>query len=104
MTAFKILCTVLCTIIKISLSVVLITLTVICLISAVNWIGQSVRKTRAQNPKNLQKEQITEATKVVHCSRCRKRYTPECMMNFDCECGGQWEWTVVNGYCLEGDE
>ncbi len=78
-----------------------------CIYEALSRAANEIERLRKQVA-DLQnswiKEQTTEATKVVHCSRCRKRYTPECMMNYDCECGGQWEWTVDNGYCQEGVE
>lgn len=40
---------------------------------------------------------------VVRCKECRCRYTPYCLMYYECsECGGQWEWTTDNGFCSCG--
>lgn len=90
--------------VKIALAVVYVPMAVMCIISGIHYIAEDFREEWAHEPKRRQSVQPSETTKIVHCCKCRKRYTPECMMNYDCECGGQWEWTVDNGYCQEGAE
>lgn len=41
---------------------------------------------------------------VVRCRDCRKRYTMNCFMYYEClQCGGQWDWTTDDGYCESGE-
>lgn len=44
-----------------------------------------------------------DVAEVVRCRDCRKRYTMNCTMYYECsQCGGQWDWTTDNGFCHEG--
>lgn len=41
---------------------------------------------------------------VVRCKECRKRYTEDCSMYYECsQCGGQWEWTTDDDFCSRGE-
>lgn len=41
---------------------------------------------------------------VVRCRECRKRYTADCSMYYECsQCGGQWEWTTDDDFCSRGE-
>ena len=40
---------------------------------------------------------------VVRCRECRRRYTMNCSMYYECsQCGGQWDWTTDDGFCDRG--
>lgn len=40
---------------------------------------------------------------VVRCRECRHRYTMNCCMYYECaQCGGQWDWTIDDGFCDRG--
>lgn len=45
-----------------------------------------------------------DAVQVVRCKDCIKRYTPDCLINYECSvCGGQWDWTTDNDFCSAGE-
>lgn len=47
---------------------------------------------------------VVDAIQVVRCKDCIKRYTPDCLMNYEClVCGGQWDWTTDNDFCSAGE-
>ena len=54
--------------------------------------------------KRVQELEAANVAPVVRCKECRKRYTEDCSMYYECsQCGGQWDWTTDDGFCDRGE-
>lgn len=43
-----------------------------------------------------------DAVEVVRCKNCAKRYTAECLMEYECVCGAQYSWESDDEFCSLG--
>ena len=55
------------------------------------------------NKEVLDNMPAADVAPVVRCRECRRRYTTDCSMYYECsQCGGQWDWTTDDGFCDRG--
>ena len=67
-------------------------------------VGDIVRRLAAIEDILGDEYELDDVAPVVRCRDCRKRYTADCFMYYECsQCGGQWEWTTDDGFCDRGE-